>query len=164
VPQPPYVDGDTQKTRLRFQDPKTAKSRRKIAIPTSIMGELRRHRARQNEEKLRAGSLYKDDSLVFCTELGRPLEPRNFNRKFYQLMAKSNIPGFNLHGLRHTYATILLENNVHPKIVQESLGHSKISTTLDIYSHVSPEIMRKAADVLDVIYKEKKSPPKAEGQ
>ena len=96
--------------------------------------------------------------------MGRPLEPRNFNRKFADLILKSKITDFNLHGLGHTDATIFLEKDVHPKIVQEALGHSKISTTLDVYSHGSPEIMRKAADVLDIIYKGKKNPSCAEEQ
>jgi len=158
------IFGEENKTQLSFQDPKTVKSNRTVAIPMGIMAELKKHKALQNEEKLKAGEKYEDQNLVFCTRFGLPLEPRNFNRKFADLLTKAKISDFNLHGLRHTYATILLEEDVHPKIVQEALGHSKISTTLDIYSHVSPEIMRKAADVLDVIYKEKKSPSKAEGQ
>ncbi|NLD48475.1 MAG: site-specific integrase, partial [Clostridiaceae bacterium] len=132
------VNDESARSKLTIQEPKTEKSNRIIPISTGIMKEIKRFKIIQNEEKLKVGSSYEDNNLVFCTELGKPFEPRNLNRKFYRLIKKADIKNFNLHGLRHTYATMLLEQDIHPKVVQEALGHTKISTTLDIYSHVSP--------------------------
>lgn len=154
---------ESARSKLTIKEPKTEKSNRTIPISTGIMKEIKRFKIIQNEEKLKAGSSYEDNNLVFCTELGKPVEPRNLNRKFYRLIKKADIKNFNLHGLRHTYATMLLEQDIHPKVVQEALGHTKISTTLDIYSHVSPEIMRKAANALDKVYMKRKNPSGVEG-
>lgn len=79
--------------------------------------------------------LYEDNDLIFCTEIGRIIDPRNFLRLFYKILKKSGLSHFNFHVLRHTYATRLLEGNEHPKVVQEILGHSDISLTL-IHIHM----------------------------
>lgn len=150
------IQGGTIKTALRFQPLKTAKSRRSIPLPEPIVAELRRHKARQNEEKLRAGKGYTDHGLVFCSELGQPVDPRNLTRKLDQLIRQAGVPRINMHALRHTYATRLLEMNEHPKVVQELLGHSQISLTLDIYSHVMPEVKQKAAEKLNDVLTTKK--------
>jgi hypothetical protein len=85
-----------------------------VAIPTGIMAELKKYKALQNEEKLKAGMNYKDHNLAFCTRLGSPLEPRNFNRKFGDLITMSKITNFNLHGLRH-YVEPQVMGSVTPK-------------------------------------------------
>ena len=139
------------KTMLAFQEPKTAAGIRTIPVPPVILEELKEHRKRQLEEKLKAGSLYEDNNLVFATELGTPIEPRNFLRVFYRIIEKANLD-INFHALRHTYATRLLEANEHPKVVQELLGHNDISTTLNIYSHVMPEIKKAAAMKLNNLF------------
>ena len=148
-------EGDKKKSELVFQQPKTASSIRTIPIPPSVKAELENHKARQDGEKAKAEGAYCDIDLVFCTELGKPIEPRNFERKFKQLLEKANIPTINLHGLRHSFATRLLEENEHPKIVQEMLGHKSIQITLDTYSHVSKELKRNAADKLDKYFSDK---------
>ncbi|WPX08230.1 tyrosine-type recombinase/integrase [Anaerocellum danielii] len=139
------------KTMLAFQEPKTASGIRTIPIPPAIVEELKEHRKRQLEEKLKAGNLYEDNNLVFATELGTPIEPRNFLRTFYRIIKRANLD-VNFHALRHTYATRLLEANEHPKVVQELLGHKDISTTLNIYSHVMPEIKKAAAMKLNNLF------------
>lgn len=108
---------------LIFQEPKAESGKRTIPLPDNVLTELKQHRKRQFEEKLKAGALYEDNDLVFCTEIGRVLEPRNFLRTFYNLVKKADMTHFNFHALRHTYATRLLEANEHPKVVQEILGH-----------------------------------------
>lgn len=156
-----HVKQDMVRTKsegLIFQAPKTAKSRRTIPLPEEVVAELKRHKARQNEEKLALGPAYQDNNLVFTTEWGTPIEPRNFNRKFYQLRQKAGIEGVNLHALRHTYATRLLEKGVSMKAVQELLGHSKYGMTADIYSHVSPKLKREAVAELNGILSPKKKP------
>jgi len=148
-----YNEDLPPKTMLAFQKPKTKAGIRTIPVPPVIVEELKEHRKRQLEEKLKAGSLYEDNNLVFATELGTPIEPRNFLRTFYRIIEKANLD-INFHALRHTYATRLLEANEHPKVVQELLGHKDISTTLNIYSHVMPEIKKAAAMKLNNLFED----------
>lgn len=156
------VEDRSLRTELRFQPLKTAKSRRSIPIPQSLIAALKSHKARQNHEKLKAGTAYQDHGLVFCTELGQPIDPRNLARIFARLLEQAGISKATLHTMRHSYATRLLEMNEHPKVVQELLGHSQISMTLDTYSHVMPEIKQAAAAKLDDLLITK-SPPAEEG-
>lgn len=95
------------------------------------------------------GPMYQDNDLVFATVDGTPLEKRSFLRHFEDLLAKSGLPRIRFHDLRYTYATLLLQAGEHPKVVQELLGHAQISTTLDIYSHVLPELKQAAAAKLN---------------
>lgn len=157
------TDGGPTKTILIFQEPKSKKSKRTIPLPKWAVAALKTQKARQNQEKLLAGPSYQDNGLVFATEFGKPIEPRNFTRKFHQLIKKAGITRTNLHALRHTYATRLLEANEHPKVVQELLGHSQIGVTLDTYSHVMPEIKQAAAAKLNDLFTEKEVPSTKEG-
>lgn len=87
-----------------------------------------------------------DHDLVFAWPDGRPLHPERFSRSFVRLVARWRLPPLSVHGLRHTWATLALQAGVHPKVVQERLGHSTISVTMDIYSHVLPSMESDAAD------------------
>lgn len=140
-------------TSLVFETPKTEKSKRIISIPDHIVKELRAHNKRQKEEKLRIGKFYNDNSLVFCQVDGSPLHPATFTNKFKNLLKEAGLEDARFHDLRHSVATLLLEMNEHPKVVQELLGHSTISTTLDIYSHVSLDKKEQAAAKLNTIFK-----------
>ncbi len=140
------------KTKLIFQEPKTDKGRRNIPIPESIVLELKAHKSRQRLEELKIGADYNKESLVFCSEIGTPLEPRSFIRKLHNIVKKANINHANVHSMRHTFASRLLEVNEHPKVVQEMLGHANISMTLDIYSHVMPEVKKAAAMKLNSLF------------
>jgi len=135
-----------------FQPPKTEKSKRVVPLPDGVLAELKKHKARQAEEKLKTGKAYQDNGLVFCTEIGTPIIPRNFERKYKALLKKVNLTGIKLHSLRHTYTTKLLELGENLKVVQELLGHSRISVTADIYSHVSPELKRGAVAKLNGLF------------
>jgi integrase len=148
------VKQDDGTTRLEFSDVKTPKSRRLIPLPDEAVRELRAHKARQNQEKLKLGEAYQDRGMVFATVLGGPIEPRNFHRRWTELLKKAGIPHTRFHNLRHTFATILLEAGEHPKVVQEMLGHSKVSMTLDTYSHVVPGLKVQAAVTVNNILKE----------
>ena len=100
---------------------------------------LWRHRARQAEEKLKVGSLYQDQGLVFAGEVGGLINPSNLRqRSFAPLLKRANLPPITFHDLRHTCASLLFSKNVHPKFVQELLGHTSVVITLDTYSHVLP--------------------------
>jgi len=136
---------------LVFQEPKTERSKRNLPLPPAVVRELKAHRARQAEEKLLLGPDYEDRGLVFCLENGKPLDPRNFTRHFELLLKKAGLPHVRFHDLRHTHATQLLGLGVHAKIVQERLGHTTISTTLDTYSHAVPGLQEEAARKLDAL-------------
>jgi integrase len=98
---------------------------------------LRRHRSRQNEERLVAGPLWQDNNLVFPTVTGTTTSGTNLlGRHFKPLLKRAELPQIRFHDLRHTCATILLMAGKHPKYVQDLLGHASISITLDTYSHV----------------------------
>ncbi|TDA67706.1 MAG: site-specific integrase [Clostridia bacterium] len=147
-----------RKTMLVFQELKTATARRTIPIPEDVLAELKRWKARQNEEKLALGQGYRDNGLVFCAEDGQPLDPRSFTRHFDQMLKCAGLPHIRFHDARHTFATMMLELGESPKVVQQMLGHSQIAVTLDIYSHVSLDLERKAAARLNEVLKKEKAP------
>jgi integrase len=127
-------------------------SRRKIFLSRKCVEALRRHRERQATEKEALGDRWHDDDLVFCSVVGTPLSRHNLgSRSFKPLLRRANLPNIRFHELRHTCATLLLSKNVHPKLVQELLGHASISTTLDTYSHVLCGMSRVVADTMDNI-------------
>jgi integrase len=134
---------------LQFTAPKSGKGRA-VRLPKRAVEALKAHRARQAEEKLKAGPLYQDTGLVFATEVGTPLEPSNIDRRsFKPLLEKAQLPDTRFHDLRHTCATTLLKMGQHPKFVQDLLGHANIALTLDTYSHVLPGMGDGLADAMD---------------
>ena len=134
---------------LQLDETKTNKSRRTVPLPSSAIGALRVHRTRQLEEQLAAAGAWQEHGLVFTTEIGTPLEPRNVLRRFEVLAQRAGLSGVTLHTLRHSAASFLLAAGTHTKVVQEHLGHSSYAITADIYSHVGPAQQREAADRLD---------------
>ena len=134
-----------------FAEPKTAKGRRTIDLPASCVAMLKDYRRQQTEERLLVGPEWQHNDLVFCTHQGRPLSQRNILRAYKLILRRASLPPVSFHALRHTAATLLLLQGVHPKVVQERLGHSNISMTLDIYSHLIPSMGRAAADQLDAL-------------
>ncbi len=139
------------KTSLVFQEPKTEQSRRAIPIPAACLIALRKHKAEQAQEKLLQGQAYQDHGLVFCRPDGRPIDPSDLSRHFGRLLKREGLPSIRLHDARHTFATLLLELGEAPKVVQSLLGHSSVAITLDVYSHVSLELERKAVSKLDAV-------------
>ena len=129
--------------------PKTKSGRRSIALPASCVDALKHHRARQAEERLRLGAIWEDQGFIFTGHTGHPLHVNTLMYQFKKLIEAADVPSIRFHDLRHTCATLLLSQGVHPKIVQERLGHANISMTLDRYSHVTPDMQRQAADTLD---------------
>ncbi len=135
-----------------LDEPKTAKGRRMIDLPQSCVAILREHKRAQSEERLAVGPDWQANELLFCTHQGRPLSHRNVLRAFKLLLTRAGLPDIPFHGLRHTAASLLLAQGVHPKVVQERLGHATISMTLDTYSHLIPSMGRAAADQLDALF------------
>lgn len=133
-------------------EPKTAKSRRSIPLAPRTLEALKRHRIRQNEQRLALGDAWEDQGWIFANALGKPLEVSNLiRRSFRPLLEKAGLPKMRFHDLRHSCATLLLSMGIHPKVVQERLGHSQISVTLDTYSHVLPSLQEEAAQRLDAL-------------
>lgn len=152
---------------LKLEDTtKTKSGKRSIPIPANVLKELKSHKVRQSKEKLQAGELYQENGLVFCKEDGTPLEPRNFTKKFQRLLKQAGLAKVRLHDLRHSHASLLLKKGIHPKIVQERLGHSSITVTLDKYSHLVPGLQEKATGLINDLFdtKEKDSLPKGNSQ
>lgn len=126
-------------------EPKTKKSRRSILIAVFACEALRKHRIRQKEAKLKAGSAWQEHDYVFCTAMGTHLNPdRDVVRPFKRVLKQTGLPVVRFHDLRHSTATLLMSKGVHPKVVQEILGHSNIDMTLRIYSHVLPPMHQEA--------------------
>jgi len=134
---------------LRFVEPKTPRSRRVLPVPQVSMAAFNAHRARQVRERLAAGDSWHDGDLIFASSIGTPMEPRNVNRRFNELRAKSGFEWLRLHDLRHACATYLLAHGVEPRTVMEILGHSTIRLTMDLYGHVLPDRLRAAASAMD---------------
>ena len=142
------------KTEILELEPKTKSSRRTIPIPSNVLKELKRHKKRQAEEKLKAGEIYVDNDLIFPNEMGEPTDTRNLTRSYERALKKAGIKYKNFHSLRHTYATRLFENDVPLKTVQVLMGHSNIKTTADIYTHVMPDEKIKAVEKLNTLFME----------
>ena len=138
--------------RLLLGEPKTGKGRRNIDLTEASVGALRGHLVRQTGEIEILGDRYQDAGLVFTSEAGTLINPTNLRRRsFATLLEKARVPRVRFHDLRHTCATLLFSRNVHPKDVQELLGHSSISITLDTYSHVIPGMGDRAARAMEDI-------------
>lgn len=140
---------------LAFVDPKTDKSRRSIAVSDNVIAALKAHRDQQAFERARAGDKWAELDLVFPNESGRVLEKQNVQRRsFKPLLAQAGLPAdqIRFHDLRHTHATLLFAKGVHPKVVQERLGHATIGITLDTYSHWIPSMGADAANLIDGLF------------
>lgn len=134
---------------LDFGPPKNNASRRAVKLNKTVTAALRAHRARQNEERM-AARVWSDADLVFPNRAGDPLNPANlYNRDYKPLLKRAGLEGFTFHALRHTFATALFADGVHPKRVQSLLGHSSITQTMDTYSHLIDDIGGDAVDGLD---------------
>lgn len=121
---------------LVLTEPKTEKAKRSIKIPGYALEALRRHVEGQKRKQ----------GLLFVTSNGTPISPRNLVRHFKQAVEQAGLPEIRFHDLRHTCATLHLVAGTHPKTVQDILGHSQISLTLDTYSHVLPVVQDEAAE------------------
>ncbi len=140
------------KGKLELDELKTHRSRRSLALPQFTNMALKAHRAHQEEERQNAGDRWEERDLVFCTRLGRPLLQRNVIRSFRRTLKYAGLTHRRFYDLRHTCASLLLVQGVHPRVVMEILGHSQISLTMNTYSHVVPELQQDAAQRMDSLF------------
>lgn len=152
-----------QRGRLERTATKTEASIRVIALPPSLITMLQEHKQHQAEMR-KVARRWTETGLVFTTSVGTPVEPSDLSRHFKQVLKDAGLPqSTRFHDLRHSCATLLIVMGVHPRVVMEILGHSQISTTMNIYAHVLPRVQREAITGLDAMFTQMK-PTEANSQ
>ena len=129
---------------LIFAPTKTHRSTRTIALDARVVEQLKQHRTCQAARQQELGPLYADHDLVFAQADGRPVDSTLMLQRFQRALRRANLPVLRIKDLRHVHASIMLSEGVHPRVVQEQLGHASITLTLDTYSHVTPGIQAEA--------------------
>lgn len=152
------LDGDTlrvartlsrAKSGPRYTTPKNGHGRSVVLTDRAIEA-LKRHRVCQNAERLKAGASWTNEDLIFCNPTGAPLNRNKVDEAHLQpLLKQAALPRITPHDLRHTCATLLLSRGVHPKFVQELLGHSSVAMTIDRYSHWIPSMGDQTARAME---------------
>lgn len=142
----------TGKYEITEQIPKTKNSYREVPIPANILSKLKEHKKLQNKQRLFVGEAYINNNYVFTDDIGNPIDDKRPGRNLKSVLKKLNIEPIKFHALRHTYATRLFENNIPPKTVQALMGHSDISVTMDIYTHVMNDAKLEAVEKLNDIF------------
>ena len=136
------------KAGVRYKEPKSGRART-VALSATVVAELKAHRIQQAQELLRVGKRLSDDDFVVTQADGSPLQPHSLGQEWVRFLSSSSLPRIRFHDLRHAHATHLLASGVHPKVASERLGHSKVGITLDLYSHVLPNMQTDAAALVD---------------
>ena len=136
---------------LQLTEPKSTAGRRSIVLGEPTVAKLRAHRKRQLEERVFFAKQWHDQGLIFTNTWGGPVDPSKLYKQFRAILDQAGLAPIRFHDLRHTAATLMLQQGVHPKVIQERLGHSSISITLDTYSHIVPSLQREAAEAVDAL-------------
>jgi integrase len=138
---------------IQYKPPKTRKGARSITVPQFAVSALQRHRGQQAQARLLFGPAYQDQGLVFARADGSPYNPDHLSSQYAHWLARRpELPKVRFHDLRHSNATILFQQGEHPKVVSERLGHASVKITMDVYSHVLPEMQVAAASRLDAAF------------
>jgi integrase len=147
------VVASVEQTKAGCREKETKSGRaRNVALPATLVEELRRHRAKQAQELLQVGIGLTCDTHVVAQADGSPLRPNSLTHAFADFIAGRGLKHIRLHDLRHSHATHMLAAGVHPKVASERLGHSKVGITLDLYSHVLPGMQAEAAALVDAAF------------
>ncbi|MFJ8132536.1 tyrosine-type recombinase/integrase [Streptomyces hydrogenans] len=155
-----YVRQQTQRRRgVLYDDDPKGRRRRTVPLPAMCVAPLRWHRMRQNDQRAKAGERWEEGGYVFTTASGRPVEPRNVYRSFTRVAASAGLRVIRLHDARHGTATLLTAAGVPPRVVMEILGHSQISITMDVYTHVVQDTQREAISHMDRLLKRRPGRP-----
>lgn len=132
-----------------LSETKTQRGRRALLLPIATVEALRAQRHFQSGLRKAAGSQWTERDFVFTSSTGRPLDPRNVQRMFKRVLRRARLPRMRFHDLRHSCASLLLSQHTDPRVIMETLGHSNISVTMNMYAHVMPALKRDAADAMD---------------
>jgi integrase len=135
--------------RIIFRQPKTTQGNRTVALPPSAVLVLKHYREKRETERIMLGKPLSNDDLVFSHIDGTPLLPDTITHAWIKLVRSTGLKNIRLHDARHSHASLMLKQGIHPKVVQERLGHSSIQVTLDTYSHVAPGLQEAAATRFD---------------
>src|SRR5215469_2319189 len=135
--------------RFQFGPPKTEKSRRTIDFPEFAATMLTEERRAMIAARALAGDRWQENGLVLPSEIGTPLEERNVLRRFQSICEANELPKLRVYDLRHTHASLLIHEGVHPKKISERLGHSSIKLTMDTYGHLFEGSDRDSADKME---------------
>jgi integrase len=135
------VGGETS-----LQAPKTARGRCQVALDGATVAALKAWRSQQVTERLALGAAYADNDLIFCRADGVPYSPGYISAQFKAQAKAAGLPTIRLHDLRHTHASLMLQQGVHPKVVSERLGHGSTAFTMDVYAHTTPALHADAAE------------------
>lgn len=148
-----HVQASLQPTRdgLVFERPKTARSRRAVALPTFLRPFLEHQREVQARRR-ESGARWRENDLLVTRDDGSPVNPDSLSSAWRRLLRRHNLPPVRFHDLRHAHATLMLLQGVHPKVVSERLGHASVGITLDTYSHVLPSMQSQAAEAFDRLF------------
>ena len=138
----------TNSTGLTALPTKTRSSERRIALPTECLHSLEQHHERQAQEREAAGSGWKASGYVFTRPDGSPIEGATLTRHFNALLRRAALRRIRFHDLRHSAATLLLEQGVELVVIKELLGHAHIGVTATVYAHVRLRLQRDAIDLL----------------
>ena len=147
---------------LQLGELKSTKAQRVLRLPLVCVQALTRQKEKQRVAREWCGASWKEADFVFTTGIGTPMQPEMLTHEFKAAIAAAGLPNMRLHDLRHSCATLLLAQGVHPKLVQETLGHSTYQLTMDTYSHMIPQLRNEVADRMDEILSPTKVPTKAE--
>jgi integrase len=121
---------------FQFRHPKTTGSRRTLDIPPVTVEAMREHSAKQKVQRLLADTSWQEQKLVFTTRLGTPVDTTNVLHRFHQILENAGLAKMRFYDLRHTHASLLIAEGVHPKKIAERLGHASIKLTMDLYGHL----------------------------
>ena len=139
----------TDKNELRFSALKTRFGKRSIELGEKTIGRLHSHYEQQQALRRKAGDMWVENGLIFSNRHGGPINRRNLQEVFHNLVKDAGLPKIRFHDLRHTAASLMLNNGIPPIVVSRRLGHSKTSITLDVYGHLIPSMQTEAAHLID---------------
>ncbi|MGW4758183.1 tyrosine-type recombinase/integrase [Streptomyces chartreusis] len=152
-----YVRQQTQRRRgVLYDDDPKSRRRRAVPLPALCIAPLRWHRMRQAVARAKAGERWYESEYVFATRTGRQVEPRNIYRSFTRVAESAGLRVIRLHDARHGTATLLTAAGVAPRVVMEILGHSQISITMDVYTHVVQDTQREAMSHMDRLLRKRR--------
>ena len=139
---------------ITFKPPKTASSKRSVTLPSVAIEAVKRHKAKQAQERLLLGAAYENHGMIMARPDGTVMNPDHLSWGYaHWIKRRPDLPQVRFHDLRHTYATALFKQGEHPKLVAALLGHSSVRTTMDVYSHVQPGMQGDAANRLDAAFR-----------